>query len=482
MGLENVRRHPFYLFYLCVLSGLLLLGGLILSFFSRGFSYGDPEFLALEKQLQSPLIEAVTLQSWIDDGNKHPFGYPVVVVDTSATGYEEGHIPGALSIPWTEFSEVRNDGPALVDSMVAGGSHIDELLKRMGIRNQETLVVFTSNEPQTGYTVTRAFWALYYWGFKPRYIKILNGGNQGYAKAGFSLTKESYSPGPGTFSVRNLNNPNQMDESRKSIGDMIRLVDEGKTQDGSVQVLYVLPPDVRLPGSRERIKLNDFNALSVYFSGKIQGATQLMFDEKNLFQPDGTLKTKQEILELFTGIGLDPGKPTIVYCNRGNMASLYWFALKFVAGFKDLAVYDGSWSEWGKLLAYQPTPQAPYVLKDGVAEAFLQGYDPQRRVFLDSLGKEQTVPNAFLIPGGVLEGHTDWDTLTRSEFVVFNPEAIQPAALPEPYATSPDYLGNGDEIENEDRNYLLAGGGITQGPQEPTPTAIQPIMGAGGGC
>jgi len=166
----------------------------------------------------------------------------------------------------------------------------------------------------------------------------------------------------------------------------------------------------------------------------------------------------------------------------GQYGELYWFALKFVAGFKDLAVYDGSWSEWGKLLAYQPTPQAPYVLKDGVAEAFLQGYDPQRRVFLDSLGKEQTVPNAFLIPGGVLEGHTDWDTLTRSEFVVFNPEAIQPAALPEPYATSPDYLGNGDEIENEDRNYLLAGGGITQGPQEPTPTAIQPIMGAGGGC
>lgn len=467
--------------YLCLLAGLLIGGG-ALSLFSKGFSYGDPEFLALEKQLQSPLIEAATLQAWIENGNQHPFGYPVIIVDTSATGYEEGHIPGAVSIPWTEFSEFRSDGPILVDPMVASGAHVDELLKRMGIRNQETLIVLTSNEPKTGYAITRAFWTLYYWGFKPRYIKVLDGGNQGYAKAGFPLTKEPSSPGLGTFSVRNLNNPNQMDESRKSIGDLLRLVDEGKTQDGSVQVLYVLPPDARLPGSRERIKLNDFNALSVYFSGKIKGAKQIMVTEDSLFQEGGKFKAKEELLEFFTGLGLDPNKPTITYCNRGNMASLYWFALKFVASFKDVAVYDGSWSEWGKLLAYQPTPQAPYVMKDGVVEAFLQGYDPQRRVFLDSLGKEQTVPSAFLVPGGILESHTEWDTLTRSELVVFNPEAIEPAVLPEPYATSPDYLGSGDEIENEDRNYLLAGGGITQGPQEPTPTAIQPVIGAGGGC
>ncbi len=464
----------------CFIAAVLALVGLAI--YSKSFSYGDPEFLALEKQLQSPLVDALTLRSWVENENKHPFGYPVVVVDTSSAGYNEGHIPGAVGISWVEFSEFRSDGPAFLDPMVASGSHVDDLLKRMGVRSKETIVVFTSNDPSVGYDMARAFWTFYYWGFAPRYIKVLDGGNEAWAKAGFELAKEPFSPSPGVLSVRNVNEPGQMEGARKSIGDMLRLVDDGKTLDGSVQVLAVLPPNTPLPGSRERITLNEFGALYAYFSGKIEGARQLMFGWDALFKPDGTFKTKEELLGLFLGLGLDPNKPTITYCNRGNVASLYWFALKFIAGFKDVAVYDGSWSEWGKLLAYEPTPQAPYVLKDGSAEAYLKGYDPNRRAFLDSLGNEQTVPGAFLVSGGTLGGNADWDTLTRSELILFNQEAVGTEPLPEPYAIYPDYLGSGDEIESEDRNYALSGGGAVQGPQEPTPVAVQPIVGAGGGC
>jgi thiosulfate/3-mercaptopyruvate sulfurtransferase len=39
----------------------------------------------------------------------------------------------------------------------------------------------------------------------------------------------------------------------------------------------------------------------------------------------------------------------VTYCTIGNRASLVWFALRHVLGFRDVAVYYGSWIEWGKL-------------------------------------------------------------------------------------------------------------------------------------
>ena len=41
-------------------------------------------------------------------------------------------------------------------------------------------------------------------------------------------------------------------------------------------------------------------------------------------------------------------KPVITYCTIGNRASLAWFALKHVLGYPDVAVYYGSWVDWGK--------------------------------------------------------------------------------------------------------------------------------------
>jgi len=49
MGLENVRRHPFYLFYLCVLSGLLLLGWSYSFVFFQGLQLRRPGVLGIGK-------------------------------------------------------------------------------------------------------------------------------------------------------------------------------------------------------------------------------------------------------------------------------------------------------------------------------------------------------------------------------------------------------------------------------------------------
>jgi thiosulfate/3-mercaptopyruvate sulfurtransferase len=44
--------------------------------------------------------------------------------------------------------------------------------------------------------------------------------------------------------------------------------------------------------------------------------------------------------------GLEPGQRVITYCGVGISASLGLFAL-YLAGFRNLALYDASWEEWG---------------------------------------------------------------------------------------------------------------------------------------
>jgi thiosulfate/3-mercaptopyruvate sulfurtransferase len=44
--------------------------------------------------------------------------------------------------------------------------------------------------------------------------------------------------------------------------------------------------------------------------------------------------------------GIQPEQRVITYCGVGISASLGLFAL-YLAGFRDLALYDASWAEWG---------------------------------------------------------------------------------------------------------------------------------------
>ena len=45
-------------------------------------------------------------------------------------------------------------------------------------------------------------------------------------------------------------------------------------------------------------------------------------------------------------VGLEPEQRVITYCGVGISGSLGLFAV-YLAGFRNLALYDASWSEWG---------------------------------------------------------------------------------------------------------------------------------------
>jgi thiosulfate/3-mercaptopyruvate sulfurtransferase len=61
---------------------------------------------------------------------------------------------------------------------------------------------------------------------------------------------------------------------------------------------------------------------------------------------DGLLLPQGELRRAFAAGGVDLDKPTITSCGSGVSAAILWLALDAI-GREPVALYDGSWSEWG---------------------------------------------------------------------------------------------------------------------------------------
>jgi thiosulfate/3-mercaptopyruvate sulfurtransferase len=67
---------------------------------------------------------------------------------------------------------------------------------------------------------------------------------------------------------------------------------------------------------------------------------------------DGTFKSADELQRIYLQEkGVDPKKDTIAYCRIGERSSHTWFVLKYLLGLNNVKNYDGSWTEYGNLVA-----------------------------------------------------------------------------------------------------------------------------------
>ena len=79
-------------------------------------------------------------------------------------------------------------------------------------------------------------------------------------------------------------------------------------------------------------------------SGSID--TSLNVPYETLLNEDMTFKKKPEILALFRKVNLELKNPIITSCGSGVTAAVLFLALEEI-GCSKLALYDGSWAEWG---------------------------------------------------------------------------------------------------------------------------------------
>src|SRR5690606_1607517 len=110
-------------------------------------------------------------------------GYPIIVntdqfaelaskgakiVDVrQQAAFEEGHIPGAVSLPWAKLNVSERDG---IRNEFQPDDVIEQIVSAAGLNNGDTLVIYDTNS-----LPGRAFIALEYAGFKDK-IHVLDGG------------------------------------------------------------------------------------------------------------------------------------------------------------------------------------------------------------------------------------------------------------------------------------------------------------------
>lgn len=60
-----------------------------------------------------------------------------------------------------------------------------------------------------------------------------------------------------------------------------------------------------------------------------------------------TLKPPEELARIFEDAGIDPNRPLVTSCGSGVTAAVLSLGLH-VTGHRDVALYDGSWADWGR--------------------------------------------------------------------------------------------------------------------------------------
>ena len=255
------------------------------------------------------LIEEEELVAIIDDPNLRLFDATVVLnpaaVESGHDRYLAGHIPGSVFLDHAAISEPDSN----LMYTIPDEKTLGEAIGALGISRDTPVVVYSTEMLAWS---TRIWWVLQYAGH--RNVRVLNGGLQAW-KGALQIAENKYLPT--TF---NTDLSPQMFASKEEVLSSIT--------DGSACVVNTLTPEM-YKGEAD-----------VFYAGHISGSVNHPFSElmdEDYLLPD---KTLAEILEQKM-----IGDRLITYCGGGIAATLNACVAKLL-GVDDVAVYDGSMSEW----------------------------------------------------------------------------------------------------------------------------------------
>ena len=247
----------------------------------------------------------------------------IVVVDASwhmpATGrsgreeYLAAHIPGARFLDIDAVADADSALPHMLPSAEDFGLAMEEL----GVGSGDRIIVYDNSPTRNA---ARGWFMLRHFGATS--VAILDGGFQKWVAEG--RPTESGKPAPRSARFDAVERPGEVVNKRAVANGLgVPLIDAR---------------------GRARFEGTEADPRPGVAAGHIPGAGNLPYSE--LYNPDGTFKSREEIRKLFVGAKADPDKPFVATCGSGVTANALIFAARLL-GNRDARLYDGSWSEWG---------------------------------------------------------------------------------------------------------------------------------------
>jgi thiosulfate/3-mercaptopyruvate sulfurtransferase len=270
--------------------------------------------------------EVLVDTQWAEDHLKDPKVRIAEVDYDPKANYELGHIPGAVLFDW------KNDINDPLTRNVLTKEACQNLLQNTGIDNDTTLLLYGDFN---NWFAAFAFWVLKYYGYKD--IRLINGGRKKWLQEDRAVTKDVPSYPKGTFAASEADSKIRvfLDEVKRAVdAPGLKMVDVRSPKEFSGEILA--PPEYPTEHAQR--------------GGHIPGALNIPWAQA-VNDSDGTFKSTEELKQLYESKGITPDKEIIAYCRIGERSSHTWFVLKYLLGYPNVKNYDGSWTEWGNMIA-----------------------------------------------------------------------------------------------------------------------------------
>ena len=269
----------------------------------------DPKTLVstqwLAAHLKDPDLRVLDASWYLPGSKRDPFAE-----------YQAAHIPGARFFDLDDVCDHRSDLPHMVPP-------VEKFMSRMraiGVGDGHQIVVYDGSGL---FSAPRVWWLFKLMGQMD--IAVLDGGFPKWQAEGHPVEDL-----PPILRDRHMmvRRQNQMVKDVTQVSAASKLGESEIVDARSPGRFYGKDPEPR-PGLR---------------AGHIPGSKNVFY--KDLLNADDTMKSPDEMRQVFVEAGVDLDKPVITSCGSGVTAAILSLGLTRM-GKTDHSLYDGSWTEWG---------------------------------------------------------------------------------------------------------------------------------------
>jgi thiosulfate/3-mercaptopyruvate sulfurtransferase len=230
--------------------------------------------------------------------------------------YAQAHIPGAV---YFDIDDIADDASAL-PHMLPSPVKFSSRMRKLGLGDGTRVVVYDNNRYSAS---ARAWWMLRLFGHPD--VAVLDGGLAKWRAEGRPVDDRPVVPREAHFTARQNNL-------------LVRDLEQIRSN------LVARREQVIDARSAGRFAGTEPEPRAGLRGGHVPQSVNLPYQD--LIAADGTLLPPAELRRRFAALGIDQRRPIVTTCGSGVTACTVALALHQL-GAPDVAVYDGSWSEWG---------------------------------------------------------------------------------------------------------------------------------------